>query len=182
MIAVKDFLYENAFILIAIVIFLPNIFKKNNNFLDIRNIFYEQFSLFKNTPFQYLVYYGCPILLAIGITRKKLIEKDLISNINIIISIFLSIQFAMLSIINSFSKKNDANYLRLLDETYNSILFEIIECVVILLISFTMLFVDDFTHNKYLFFLSWLLYTLIFIVILQLLIIIKRMKALFDNR
>lgn len=155
--------------------------KKNNNFFDIRNIFLEQFRIFDKTKSQIIVFYIVPAILAYAVTRTKCIDKDIIDNIIIVLSIMLSMLFAMLSIINGY-QRNDSKYVKVLDETNNSIMFQSVLCVVTLIISFAQFFVDTYDGEKTIIIVSFVLYYLMFVIILNTFIILKRMKALYDNR
>lgn len=167
---------------IAGIVLLFNFLKRNNNFFDFKAIVIQQFAIFKNCKGQIFVFYIVPLILAIGVVKIKLVDKDIINNINIVLSIFISMLFAMLSIVNGYEKKNRELYAKLLDETNNTIIFEIILCIIILLLSFAVLFIDNFANSIPLLITSLILYYLMFTIILHVFIIIKRMKNLYDNK
>ena len=106
------------------------------------------------------MFYFVPLILAVAIVKLKLIDKDIINNINIVISIFISMFFAMLSILCSFQiKKKDAEsidntYHKLLKETFNSILFESCLCILLLSLTIIELFIDSFALNWHIFIVS----------------------------
>ena len=106
----------------------------------------------------------------------------LINNINIVLSIFVSMLFAIMSILNGYEKSNKTQYLKVFDETNNTIVFETILCIVVLILSFIVLFIDNFENNILLVIISIIIYYLMFTIILHIFIIIKRMKSLYDNR
>lgn len=171
---------EFLFLIAGIIIFL-NCIKKNNNFFDIRRIVIEHFEMFSNAKGQIVVFYGTPLLLAIAVLKNNCINKDIIDNIVIMLSIIIAMLFAMLSILNSYQNK-DSEYVKVLEETYNTILFQCIICVLTLIISFSQYFVDNYDSELVLKIVSFLLYYMIFVLIMNIFIILKRMKALFDNR
>jgi len=155
--------------------------RKNNNFFDVRKIFLDQFKMFKNAKEQLLVFYFVPFILSVAVVKIKCIDTTIINNIVIVLSIFISMLFAMLSILNSYNSKKP-EYVVVLNETYNTIMFECILCIFALLISFAQFFIGEIKCRWILVLVSAILYYLIFTIILHVFIIIKRMKALFENR
>lgn len=156
---------------------------KNSNFLDIHQIFIQHFQVFKGNPLQLFSLFLVPAFLAVGIVEFKCVDKDILSNLNIILSILIAMFFSMLSILCSFDKekKND-KYPQLLKETFNTTVFEVIICLVLLLVSFTALFVGSFDKSIPLEIVSGVIYYLAIVLILNILIVIKRIKVLFDNK
>ena len=181
--------------LVPTLLWFFSAFRKNNNFFDVRNVFKQHFLIFKKNKFQIIIYYVLPILVALGIVKEKLIDKDIINNLNLVLSIFISMFFAMLSILCSLPPKEDSGsppkedgdrkrqvYNQLLKETCNTILFECIICILLLVISFITLFVGNFDFGWVTFLLSLLIYYLMIVAIMDIFIIIKRIQCLFDKR
>jgi len=161
--------------------------RKNNNFFDFRKVFKEHFGIFGKNGVQIFIFFVVPLFLAVGIVKIKMIDKDIINNMNIVLSIFLSMLFAMLSILCSFSPKESGrtkndNYNKLLKETFSTILFECVLCVFLLVLSFVELFVDDFCVSWQLFVASIIIYYLVLVVLMNIFVIIKRVKRMFDER
>lgn len=156
---------------------------KHSNFLDIRQIFIQHFCIFKGNPLQLIGIFFAPMLLAVGLVEVKYIDKDVLNNLNIILSILTAMFLSILSILCSFSKdgKNE-NYKQLLKETFNTTIFEIILCLLLLFISFIILFIGDFKESIALKIASSAIYYLTMITILNILVVIKRIKVLFDNQ
>lgn len=171
---------DTMFFLAGIILFL-NCIKRNNNFFDIRDIFKRQFKMFSKAKGQIIVFYGVPFMLAYAITKNKYITKDILDNIIIVLSIIISMLFAMLSIINSYQNKKE-NYIKVLDETNNSIMFQCVLCVMALIISFAQFFIDNYCWEIILMIVSFVLYYLIFVIILNTFILLKRMNRLYGNR
>ena len=61
-------------IAIAALIICFNLFRKNNNFFDVRNIFKEQFKIFKYAKGQLVVFYGVPLILAFASIQCRYIN------------------------------------------------------------------------------------------------------------
>lgn len=137
--------------------------------------------MFTSAKGQLVVFYIVPLILAYAITKNKYIDKSIVDNIIIMLSIIISMLFAMLSIISGYSKTN-AKYVKVLDETNNSIMFQSVLCVITLVISFAQFFVDDYNNDIIVKIVSFVLYYLIFVIILNTFIILKRMKSLYNNR
>lgn len=158
---------------------------KNNNFLDIKMVFKQHFQIFQDAPLQKMIFIFVPLLMSVAIVDIQCVDKAIVNNLNIVISIFLSMFFAMLSILSGMEFKREPQndvYNKLLKETFNTIVFEIVFCIILLMFSFTLLFVDNFTSGYLLKIISFLVYYLLLAVILNIFIVIKRIKVLFDNR
>ena len=72
-------------------------------------------------------------------------------------------------------------YKRLLKETFNATIFESILCLLLLFLSFVTLFAGEFEPSLYLQIVSGCIYYLSIVAVLNILVIIKRLKVLFDN-
>ncbi|EOU1922302.1 hypothetical protein DMN26_01275 [Clostridium perfringens] len=172
---------QSLFIVSALLLIINSI-QKNNNFFDVRDVIKSQYNLFKGNKFQVIIFFIVPFLLSLGVVQIKYINKDIINNINIVLSIFISMFFAMLSILGGMSKSNKEQYNILLKETFNTIIFECILCIIILIVSFIRLFLDSYEHTISLMGISIFIYYLIFVVVLNIFLVIKRLKILFDER
>ena len=191
-----DFLssYWNIIIatIVVIVLFIC-ILKKHNNFINVREVFKEHFKIFNSNKGQYINYYVLPAVLAFCISEIRTLDINLCQNINIVVSILISMLFAMLGIISSSKKQVSNNNINLDEtnrknkinklyyETYNSIIFEIIICIAILFASFIVLFLNGISNIILNITFSTILYYLIFVVLLNILIVLKRLKILFEN-
>lgn len=163
--------------LVAAVILLVNATKKNNSFFNIRSIFRDQFALFKEAPSQYIVFYFVPLLLAVGSAMLKRIDADILNNFNIILSIIMSMLFAFISILTSNNNLSEQG-MKVKDETVNTALFEIVLCVIALLLSNIYLFGGIYDMPVISEIVSVVLYYLMFTILLQLFVILKRVKNL----
>ena len=92
--------------------------------------------------------------------------------------------FSTLSILCAFENKdnNNLNYIQLLKETFNATIFEAMICLLLLFISFITLFIGEFEQSFYLRIISGIIYYLSIVADLNILVIIKRLKVLFDNK
>lgn len=162
---------------VAVVILLISALKKNNSFFNVRSIFRDQFALFKDSPFQYFVFYFVPLLLAVGSTMLKCIDDTILDNFNIVLSIIISMLFTFISILTSKDKLSGMGE-TVKYETINTALFEVVLCVIALLISNIYLFGGIFDAPIASVIVSTALYYLMFTILLQLFVILKRIKSL----
>lgn len=177
-----EFLVSSHFLLsISCIILILNFIRRNNNFFDIRRVFKDQLDVFDGAKDQIFVFFGVPILLAFGVANYKLIDKDIIDNVVVVLSIILSMLFAILSILTSFTK-DEAIFKVVLKETFNSVIFVAILCIMALMISVSVLFVKCIKLVLVNYIVSTVVYCLFFTIMLNIFIIIKRMKSLFDNK
>lgn len=168
-------------VLSGLILFISGI-RENNNFFDVRNIFKEQFSLFESCKEQLVVFYLVPAFLSLAITQIKSIDMTIINNLNIVLAIFTSMLFAMLSIISSYKNGTNKTYNKVLRETFNSIIFEIVLCIITLIVSFVYLFMDGVKNMLLIKIFSFVEYYLVFVFLLNIFVVIKRMKVLYDNK
>lgn len=170
--------------LIGSTILVISLLPKTGNFLDVRSIFTEHFLIFKGNLLQMVSIFFVPFLFSIAILKTRCIDEEILDNLNIVLSILIAMFLSILSILCAFADKdrNEPIYRQLLKETFNSTIFEIILCLFLLLISFIALFIKDSCQTQYLQVISGSIYYLTIVVILNILVIIKRIKALFDNK
>ena len=90
------------FIVIPLLIMIVSAFRKYNNYLDVRKIIKEQYNILKNNKSILIIIYILPIIIAIGIARIKTIDIEIINNVNVVLSIWISMFFSVMSIIINF--------------------------------------------------------------------------------
>lgn len=170
--------------------------QKNSNFLDIRKVFTDHFVIFDNSPLQKFVIFIVPFLLSISAISTQLLTKDIVNNLNIVLSILISMFFAILSILSSFTykstdpktvtdvslRKKAEKYNKLLKQTFNAVIFESVLSIVVLILSFAQLFSNDFSETWKLKVISLIVYYLALVIVFNILVVIKRMKSLFETK
>lgn len=159
------------------VLILLFLFKKTSNFFDFRDIVTKQMRMFKGSPEQYVLYYGIPVLLAWGTVNKRTIDDVVINNVNIVITILLSVLFATLSTISPLHS-SVKGFAPLKEETINTILFEALLCVFTLVLSFIVIFSSGYGRTVFSVVVSSLIYYCVYVIILQLLVVFKRTSKL----
>lgn len=181
---------------ISVALIIIAFSQKNSNFLDVRSIISTHFKVFSGNPLQCTVIFGVPLLLTIVALNKRTLSKGVVDTLNIVLSIFISMFFAMLSILSALNyktikekEKNDVmtvkkaeKYNLLLKETFNAVIFECILCILVLAASFTLLFINDFSVSRRLTLVSGIVYYLTLVIVFNIFVIIKRIKVLFDHR
>ena len=90
-------------VLMTISFFLISLglFRRNSSFVELRKVFLEHMALFKNARYQYLVFYIYPLIMSIGISILYVAEKEMYKDITVVVSIFISMLLAILSIITT---------------------------------------------------------------------------------
>ena len=170
--------------------------QKNSNFMDIRKVFADHFAIFDNSPLQKFVIFIVPFLLSISAISTQLLTKDIVNNLNIVLSILISMFFAILSILSSFTykstdpktvtdvslRKKAEKYNKLLKQTFNAVIFESVLSIVVLILSFAQLFSNDFSETWKLKVISLIVYYLALVIVFNILVVIKRMKSLFETK
>lgn len=169
------------FIVLPLFIIVGSSFRKYNNFLDIRKIIFKQLSMFKENRLNFIIIYILPIFIAVGITRIRNIDIGIINNINVVLSILIAMFFSIFSIIINFDNKSK-NYKLVLEESINTIMFEIVLCVVLLIFTFIYMFIENVNNIIILCGISFIIYYLSIIVLINICIVIKRMYILYENK
>lgn len=181
---------------ISVILTITALLQKNSNFLDVRSIIIAHFEVFSGSPLQCVVIFGVPFLIAIVALNRQLLSRDIVDTLNVVLSILISMFFAMLSILSALNpktisaeRKNDViaaskvdEYNLLLKETFNAIMFECILCILVLATSFALLFINSFSVSWQLTLTSGVVYYLSLVIIFNIFAIIKRIKILFDYR
>ena len=175
-----DWLLRNWQFAIYGILILAFLFKKVNNYFDFREIIINHLRLFKTSPAQYMLYYGIPALLAWGTVNKRTIDEVVINNVNIVITILLSVLFATLSTIAPLHG-SEKEFEPLKAETINAIMFESLLCVFTLVLSFVVIFSSGFGRTIFCIIVSWLIYYFVYVIVLQLLIVFKRLSKLLQH-
>ena len=181
--SILKFIISPAFLIgISFLIILVYIFSKGTNFLSLKKVFNGYSEVFEEAKHHQLVFWGVPILLAVALTRVALITNDLTNNLLVFLSILISSFFAMLAVlVNIQANKHDATYQQVYKQTVSVVLVEIVVCVCALIITLSLLVFSGEALKWVVIIASFLDYYLVFVMILNLLILIKRIKAFVDN-
>ena len=170
------------FIVIPLLIMIASTFRKYNNYLDVRRIIKEQYKILKNNKSTLIIIYILPIIIAIGIARIKTIDVEIINNVNVVVSILIAMFFSVMSIIINFENGKSENYKKTLKDTNNTIMFEILLSVFLLICTFIYMFIEKIENVIILFFISFVIYYLSIVVLINIFMIMKRMHILYDKK
>lgn len=155
---------------------------KHSNFLDIRQIFIQHLSVLKGNPLQLIGIFLAPLLLAIGLSELKCIDVDILINLDMMLSVLATILLLSLGVLCSVGKVKNENHKQLLKETVNTTIFELILFLLLFFGSFIVLIICDFKESIALKIVSCIIYYLTMLIILNVLVVIKRIKVIFDNQ
>lgn len=179
----------------AFLILLFCIIFKKENFLDVRSVIKRHLALFENCKSQYWIFYFLPAVLATGISLIYRAQETFYSNLSVILSIILSILLAILSILatkdytsadkdcDSEEKKRRKERLKIsIKETNNVILFDTLLCVVLLLYNLIITIILESEIKLFVFtnIFTGIACYLFIVVLLNLLLVIKRISKLID--
>lgn len=178
---VKFIISPMGFIVIPLMIMIICALKKYNNYLDVRKIIKEQLQMFKDNISTFMIIYILPILIAIGIVRMKTINTEVIDTVNVVVSILVAMFFSILSIIINFKNEKSENYKKILKETNNTIIFEILLSVFLLICTFIYMFIENVQSKVILYIISFIIYYLSIVVLMNIFIVMKRMYILYEN-
>lgn len=182
-------------ILMSAIICACSIISKKPGFLNLKSVFVNHSKLFKNSFKHNLLFYGVPLIFASGIALVYQADKEFYSNLSVVISILLSMLFAILSILTSKNydfncKRDDGTEKKkvvkkmqaVLSETTTAIVFDVILSIFLVLYAIVMPMVGEIGIDVLWvnIILSIVSYYLITVILLNLLLIIKRMTKLID--
>lgn len=192
-IKIKDFFGhpEQIIIALVIVVFIISKVGLKLEYLSVTDIIKNHINCFRNSNNKRIMvipilnYMIVPLMMGFAAALLKIIDSDMINIITIIVSILTSMLFTVLGmIIDMKSKINDnPNYFsteaeiskRSLIETYYTIMFEILVSVVLLVLCLFNVFTQMFGTIQ-----SFLIYSLTFLLIINLMMIIKRIFRVID--
>ena len=132
-------------VILFAVLMLIFLFRKNDSFFNIRQTIKEHLCLFKNCKIQYIIFYIFPLFFAVGLSLIYQASQSLYSGVSVILGIILSMLLGILSILagQDFASVQDENQKQrakmVVKETINSIVFNSMLCIFLLLYSLIMM-------------------------------------------
>ena len=176
------------FIIIGCVLYLCCVLGKKDGFFDIREIFNKYHKIFRDKSILWKV--RIPVfILCIVITYLKIINKDIVNSVTLIISILFSAFLGFIPIVSNLREKQVIGRLKnkfyqVCDETNNILFYEIILSVACLFMCFLYMFIGDSTvwieyHVNGIFqAISAIIYYLSFFILINILIVLRRVATL----
>lgn len=78
---------------LGILLILGALLQNNSNFLDVRKIITQHLSVFSKSPLQIIAIFIAPFLIAIAAVEDHPLTEAIVNNLNIILSILISMFF-----------------------------------------------------------------------------------------
>lgn len=168
---------------IAMIIMVIYTLRTGTNFLNIKRVFSDYYKVFLGAKSHLLIYWGVPILLAFALVQVSLVSNSAAENILVFLSILIAAFFSMLSILVSQQGNSNSSkqFKVVLKESASIVLLEIILCIFALIITLAALILSASIQDWLKVTISFADYYVIFVMLLNTLILIKRIKALIDN-
>lgn len=160
------------------------------NYISVMDVVKNHLNCFRSTKGKLLLvpiidYIVLPFFMGVATTKIKEIDDSTINIITIIVSILTAMLFTLLTMVIDMKGKikKDSEYYsteadiseRALLETYYTVMFEILISVVLLILCFFNCFTKEFGSVQ-----SFLIYSLTYMLIINLLMIIKRIFRVID--
>ena len=160
------------------------------NYISVMDVVKNHLNCFRSTKGKLLLiptidYIVLPFFMGVATTKIKEIDDSAINIITIIVSILTAMLFTLLTMVIDMKGKikKDPEYYsteadiskRALLETYYTVMFEILISVVLLILCFFNCFTKEFGSVQ-----SFLIYSLTYMLIINLLMIIKRIFRVID--
>lgn len=187
---IEWFMGPNGILCILVIIFAFIHWGLKIRYLSIKNIVMNHINCFRNPNGKLLVvpvfiYMIMPLFIAIYIAKNKIVTADILNILTIIISILTAMLFTLLTVIidmknkikvdNKYSGVEAQNIIQALKETYYTIMFEIFISILLLILCLINVFTSEYTFLQ-----SILIYYFSLLMIMNLLMILKRISAVLD--
>lgn len=167
---------------ISIILLFLSLLTNLGNMLNVADIIKENIKITFCNKIQGFCIYIAPVFYSISIVLNFKFTKEILSNLNVVITILMSLMFAIIGILYSVTKKKNQKVNQLVDETYTTTLFEIVICTIMMLCIFFGSCLIDSDMNFLATLVNGLICYMFFVIVLNLLIILKRINVLFKYR
>lgn len=176
------------------ILLIAYFIRAKTNYLDVKRVFIDYFDIFSigtdvNGKKGYekkhiFTIWGIPFLFSLSVVRIEVDSTSLYNTLIVFLSIIIAMFFSILSIL--ISKQNDlksttSNHADLLRESGTIILVEVIMCIVCLILSIFLLFAESDVSPYIILIIRIINFYLIFVMLFNILVLIKRLKSLIDN-
>ena len=172
---------------IAIVILFFYCIRKNNNYINVKNILNKHCDIFRSKSTnrllkgQIIVFFGVPMLLSVATVLINPIDDDFLDLILLIVTILISMFFAMLSIIIAISDNEKTKNKKLIKQTCDNINFENLVCILLLIICLIYNISPDLDISLIYFVIDIVIYYLLYCLLLNMFVVIKRISSIINN-
>lgn len=159
-------------------------------YASVRMIIFNYISCFRKQDGKLMIvpviyYFGIPLIIAFIVVKNKRLDDEIINIVTIIVSILTAMLFTLLTVIIDMKSKirQNPNYYSLdahvsndsLIQTYYTVMFEILLSVIILICCLFNIFVKEYSCLQ-----SLLVYYFVFLLLINLFIILKRIYRVID--
>ena len=180
-------------LVLFVILMMLNFLKKHETFFNLREIVRHHLSLFDECKYQNVVFYGFPLLFAIGLALIYEADESFYSEISVVIGILLSMLLAILSILTGFdfstveNKTQKEKVQKVVSETINAIVFDTVLCIFMMVYVLSIIVISgvdcswipiDMTIVKAC--VSGLAYYVFTVILLTLLLIVKHMSKIIE--
>ena len=171
-------------IIIPCILIIQNLCAKNVSFIDLNKVFKEHMGIFKKNKYQYVIFYVYPLFISVGISYYFTPESSFMEQFNVVISILLSALLAIMSILinkdfSSVGIETKEKAKAILKETNNAIVFDIAIGILLVIVNLV-LFTIDIGNAVWAKIVAGISYYLFIVMLLNILLIIKRLSRLSD--
>lgn len=176
-------------IIIGCVWYLCRELNEKDGFFDIRNIFEKYYKIFPDK--KTLLKVRIPVfILCIVIAYLKVINKDIVNSVTLIISILFSAFLGFIPIVSNLRQKqvidrSKDKFYKACDETNNILFYEIVLSVACLFMCFLYMFIGNSTvwaeyHVNCIFqaIIAIIIYYLSFVILINIIIVLRRLTIL----
>lgn len=178
MAAVQSMFSYKILLPLGIVLILLYSLQDSNNFIKVGGILKDYIGIFNGSKMQIAFFFGIPLLFATSFAQLRDFEQEVLDTLYVVVTILITMFFSILTVLAGYRSIGDEQWKKVLNETRCSILFELVLCVFITIYSFIfqmfMNSVSGITETI----MSWILYYMIFVLILNMFVVIKRYKIL----
>lgn len=173
------------------LIFFISKFKVGLNYISVTDIIKNHVKCFRSKSGKILIvpiinYVVLPFFMGAATMRIKLLDDNAINIITVIISILTAMLFTLLTMVIDMKGKirNNTEYYskeaqvseKSLLETYYTIMYEILVSIILLVLCFVANFTNRFDSLK-----SFLIYSLTYMLIINLMMVVKRVFRVIDT-
>jgi len=182
--------YKTLLVCLIVLLICKFIFKIK--YMNCFDIIKKHINVFRNSDGKLLIvpfftYNAIPIIIAFSVNRISIINDNIINSITIILSILTAMLFTILVMVIDLKNKveNNSDIMNsklnamkvLIRETYYTVMFEILICVTMLILSFIYLFTNSINKSV-----SFIMYSLVFLLIFNLFIVLKRIFKIIEEQ
>lgn len=166
------------------LLLLIGLFRKSDNFIDLRTVLKRHFQLFADSKIQFALFYILPIVISTGMALIYVAPDTFYNNLLVAVSIFVSMLLAMMSVISSknydgYAEDTKRRIKNVIDETNNAIVFcTFISIVTIFLSLVAPAVIKMNQHQVVNIIISAIAYYMLIVLLLNILLIVKRLGKL----